>query len=298
MGDADLSYDFSHVPRFLEELRNGSDLVMGNRFRGGIARGAMPWKNRYIGNPILSGLGRLLFGSAIGDFHCGMRAFTRNAFEKMQLTTAGMEFASEMVIKATLLGMRVVEVPTTLSPDGRGRPPHLRPWRDGWRHLRFMLLYSPAWLFLYPGALLTLVGGAFMLWLLPGPRTLAGITLDVHTLVFSGAAMIIGLQSIAFWALSKSFARRANLLPPNDRSGTLTERFPIELGITAGFLVALTGLALSLGAVVYWGEQSFGDLDPVVLLRWVVPGSTLLTIGLQLVLFSFFLGILRLDLKR
>lgn len=298
MGDADLSYDFSHLPRFVEELRAGNDLVMGNRFRGGIAPGAMPWKNRYVGNPVLSGIGRLLFGSAIGDFHCGLRAFTRDAFERMSLTTAGMEFASEMVIKATLLGMRVTEVPTTLSPDGRGRPPHLRPWRDGWRHLRFMLLYSPAWLFLYPGIVLTLTGAAMMAWLLPSPRTIGGVTLDVHTLVFSGAAMIIGLQSIAFWALSKTFARHARLLPPDDRSGSITERFPIELGLAAGALAAGAGLALSVGAVVYWGERSFGALDPVVTLRWVIPGSTLLAIGLQLVLFSFFLGILRLDLKR
>lgn len=298
MGDADLSYDFSHVPRFLEELRRGNDLVMGNRFQGGIATGAMPWKNRYVGNPLLSGIGRMLFGSKVGDFHCGLRAFTREAFETMSLTTAGMEFASEMVIKATLHGMRIAEVPTTLRPDGRGRPPHLRPWRDGWRHLRFMLLYSPAWLFLYPGVVLTMAGAVVMAWLLPGPRTVAGVTLDVHTLVFSGAAMIIGLQAIAFWTLAKSFARHARLLPPDDPSGSLTERFPIEAGITAGLLAALLGLALSIGAVVYWGGQSFGALDPVVTLRCVIPGATLLAIGLQLVLFSFFLGIVRLDLRR
>ncbi|MFA6957571.1 MAG: glycosyltransferase family 2 protein [Thermoanaerobaculia bacterium] len=298
MGDADLSYDFSHAPRFIEQLRRGNDLVMGNRFTGGVARGAMPWKNRYIGNPILSGIGRILFGSEIGDFHCGLRAFSREAFERMNLTTAGMEFASEMVIKATLLHMRIAEVATTLSPDGRGRPPHLRPWRDGWRHLRFMLLYSPNWLFLYPGMLLTLAGAAMMLWLLPGPRTLIGFGLDVHTLVFSGAAMIIGIQAIAFWALSKTFAQRANLLPPGDTSGQLPGHIPFEAGATAGLLIAFVGLALSIGAVVYWGERSFGEMNPVVLLRWVIPGATLLAIGLQLVLFSFFLGILRLDLKR
>ncbi|MGK2859746.1 MAG: glycosyltransferase family 2 protein [Thermoanaerobaculia bacterium] len=297
MGDADASYDFGHVPRFIEKLAEGFDLIVGNRFAGGVARGAMPWKNRYIGNPVLSALGRLLFKSPVSDFHCGLRGFRRDAFEVMDLRTGGMEFASEMIVKATLLGMRVAEVPTTLAPDGRNRAPHLRPWRDGWRHLRFMLLYSPDWLFLYPGISAILAGALVMALLIPGPLSVGQVTFDVHTLVFASAAMLIGFQSISFWALSSTFAERHALRPNSSRGMTLVDRMSVDAGIALGGTVLLAGLTASVLAVVYWGRRGFGGLDPVIVLRWVIPGATSMAIGIQLMLLSFFLGILRLDVR-
>ena len=194
MADADDSYDFSALMPFIEKLRAGCDFVIGNRFKGGIAPGAMPPLHRYLGNPVLSGLGRLFFLCPAGDLHCGLRGFSRDAFERMKLQTTGMEFASEMVVKATLLGLRIAEVPTTLSPDGRSRPPHLRSWRDGWRHLRFMLLFSPRWLFLYPGLLLMLAGLGVGGWLLPEERQLGETTLDVHTLAYAALSVLLGFQ--------------------------------------------------------------------------------------------------------
>ena len=214
MGDADDSYDFSHVPRFLEKLRAGYDLVMGNRFLGGIQPGAMPALHRYLGNPVLSGIGRLFFHSPCGDFHCGLRGFSKEAIERLDLRTTGMEFASEMVVKATLHGLRIGEVPTTLSPDGRSRPPHLRSWRDGWRHLRFLLLYSPRWLFFYPGLThCCSTGLTIILWLLPGPRRVGPVVLDVHTMLGGAALVLIGFQSVAFAVLAKVFAVNSGLMP-------------------------------------------------------------------------------------
>src|ERR1700751_904503 len=198
MGDPDGSYDFTHIPRFLTELRKGAELVMGNRFRGGIQPGAMPALHQHLGNPVLSGLGRLFFHSPFGDFHCGLRAFSKAAYDRLRLQTTGMEFASEMVVKATLMKLAMVEVPTTLSPDGRSRPPHLRTWRDGWRHLRFLLLYSPRWLFLYPGLLLMLAGTLVGGWLLIGPRVVGHVTFDVHTLLYASLAVVVGFQAVVF----------------------------------------------------------------------------------------------------
>ena len=219
MGDADNSYDFSDLDAFVEKLREGCELVMGNRFKGGIASGAMPALHRYLGNPVLTGVGKLFFHSPVGDFHCGLRGFSRQAVQDLGLNATGMEFASEMVVKATLQCLRIAEVPTTLSPDGRSRPPHLRSWRDGWRHLRFLLLFSPRWLFLYPGAVLMALGLASMLWLLPGPQRLGALTLDVHTLVYSAAAIICGFQAIAFSLFTKIYAIDAKLLPADLSSG-------------------------------------------------------------------------------
>jgi glycosyltransferase involved in cell wall biosynthesis len=297
MGDADQSYDFSHLPRFMERLREGADLVMGNRFRGGISAGAMPWKNRFIGNPILSFLGRLLFRVPVGDFHCGLRAFSREAYRRMDLRTTGMEFASEMVIKAALQGMRIDEVPTVLRPDGRGRPPHLRPWRDGWRHLRFMLLFSPRWLFLYPGLALFLTGFLTMGLLLPGPRHLGRIELDVHTLLFASIGVLVGFQSVIFAVLSKSFAVRAGLQPREERFQKLMEIVSMEAGLIAGALLGITGICLSVGAVWLWKEQGFGALQPTQTLRWVIPGGLCLSLGCELILASFFLGVIQLDTR-
>ena len=212
MGDADDSYDFTAILPFVEKLRAGYDLVMGNRFTGEIRPGAMPFLHRYLGNPILSGIGRLFFSSGVGDFHCGLRGFRKDAVIKMDLRTTGMEFASELVVKATLHNLKMTEVPITLSPDGRSRPPHLRSWSDGWRHLRFLLMYSPRWLFFIPGLFLVLLGAATGAWLLPGPRTIGMVTFDVHTLLYSGTAILIGFQSIIF-AL---FAREEFLQSPKN----------------------------------------------------------------------------------
>ncbi len=206
MGDADDSYDFTDLTPFLEMLRAGYELVMGNRFLGGIKPGAMPFLHRYLGNPVLSGIGRLFFHIPVGDFHCGLRGFTKAAYERMDLHSTGMEFASEMVLKASLLELRITEVPTILSPDGRSRPPDLRTWRDGWRHLRFMLLYSPRWLFLYPGFILIALGFLGMLWLWPGPRQVYGVSFDIHTFLYAAMAVLIGFQAVSFAMFSKIFA--------------------------------------------------------------------------------------------
>src|SRR5271157_2993377 len=221
MGDSDDSYDFSDLLPFLEKLRAGHDLVMGNRLSGSIKPGAMPWMNRWIGTPVLSALGRLFFHCQVGDFNCGLRGYSAEAFRKMDLRTTGMEFASEMIVKATLLKLRIAEIPITLSPDGRTRRPHLRPWRDGWRHLRFMLLYSPRWLFLYPGCLLMAMSLVTALWLLPGPRTLGSVTFDIHTLFFAAMSLLVGFQAILFAVFSKTVAITQHLLPPDPKMDKL-----------------------------------------------------------------------------
>jgi glycosyltransferase involved in cell wall biosynthesis len=298
MGDADDSYDFSDLMPFVEKLRAGYDLVMGNRFRGGIRAGAMPALHRYLGNPVLTGIGRLFFGSPSADFHCGLRGFRRSAVLGLALQTTGMEFASEMVVKATLTGQRIAEVPTTLSPDGRSRPPHLRSWRDGWRHLRFLLLYSPRWLFLYPGALLMLTGTLVGLWLLPGRRALGGVNIDVHTLVYAAAAIVIGFQCVLFGVFTKSFAITEGLLPEDPRLTKVFQYVTLEVGILAGGALVLAGLAISAYAVGDWGARSFGDIDPGHTLRLVIPGATALMLGFQTVFSSFFLSVLGLARRR
>lgn len=297
MGDADSSYEFGHLPRFLERLRAGDDLVMGNRFKGGIQPGAMPWKNRYIGNPVLSFIGRLFFSTAINDFHCGLRGFSADAYKRMNLQTTGMEYASEMVIKSVTLGLRVSEVATVLRPDGRDRAPHLRPWRDGWRHLRFMLLFSPRWLFLYPGLVL-MIGGLILGGLiLPGPLMIGRVYLDVHTLLFACVAILLGFQAVSFAALSKFFAIRAGLRMTEARFQGWLSRITLESGLLSGAFLILIGIALWVGALWMWRHQGYGPLQPAQTLRWVIPGALSLALGGQLVLTSFFLGILRLDTR-
>ncbi len=295
MGDADNSYDFSALDPFVEELRNGYDLVMGNRFKGGIRPDAMPLVHRYLGNPILTGIGRLFFGSSARDFHCGLRGFNRAAIQRLGLTTTGMEFASEMVVKATLQNLKVTEVPTVLSPDGRTRSPHLRRWRDGWRHLRFLLLFSPRWLFLYPAAVLMLLGLGSMLWLLPGPRSVGGVALDVNTLAFSGAAIVCGFQAVAFWVLAKVFAINARLLPGDRLIARLTDVLSLEVGITVGIAVLVGGFVAAVYAVGFWGRAAFGPIDPTISLRIVIPSATAMVLGLQVVFSSFFLTVLGLN---
>ncbi|HVP08644.1 MAG TPA: glycosyltransferase family 2 protein [Burkholderiales bacterium] len=292
MGDADDSYDFGALDPFLEALRGGADLVMGNRFRGGIAPKAMPPLHRYLGNPVLTGIGRLFFRSPVGDFHCGLRGFRAEAIRGLGLATDGMEFASEMVVRATVDGLKIAEVPATLSPDGRSRPPHLRSFRDGWRHLRFLLMLSPRWLFLYPGAALMLAGLASMLWLLPGPRVLFGLGLDVNTLIFSAAAIVCGFQAVTFAILAKVFAINARLLPPDTRVQRLTSLFSVEFSTVAGLLLFLAGFAGGAYALGLWRLAGFGALDPYATLRIVAPSATAMIVGLQLVFSSFFLGVL------
>ena len=290
MGDADDSYDFNDIGQFVDKLREGYDLVMGNRFRGGIKPGAMPFLHRYLGNPVLTGIGRLFFHSPCGDFHCGLRGFRKEAIMTMDLRSAGMEFASEMVVKATLHRLRIVEVATTLSPDGRSRPPHLRTWRDGWRHFRFLLLYSPRWLFLYPGALLMLLGLAMGLWLLPAPRSIGGVTLDVHTLLYSAAAIFIGFQSILFAVFAKVFAVTEGLVPADPQLDKLFRTFNLEKGLFVGGVLTVAGLVGSIYALSDWGARSFGPMDPSQTLRLVIPAILLLILGCQTILSSFLLS--------
>jgi glycosyltransferase involved in cell wall biosynthesis len=295
MGDSDDSYDFEHLDGFLEKLRQGCDLVMGNRFQGEIRPGAMPWKNRYVGNPILSGIGRLFFRSPVGDFHCGIRGFSKSAFEALDLRTTGMEFASEMVIKAQLKGLRIAEVPTVLSPDGRSRPPHLRPYRDGWRHLRFMLLHSPRWLFLYPGFLLILLGLAGCAWLLPGPRAIGSVIFDVHTLLYAFVSVLLGFQFLAFAVFTKIFAISIGLLPEDPRLNRVFRFIQMEIGLAIGAALIVIGIIGSVLAVTGWSRQHFGALDVSHTLRIIMPSVFSLTLGVQVVCSSFFLSILGLQ---
>jgi glycosyltransferase involved in cell wall biosynthesis len=295
MGDADDSYDFLELMPFVEQLRTGNHLVMGNRFKGGIRKNAMKALHKYLGNPVLTGIGRLLFKSPMGDFHCGLRGFTRAAALEMDLRTTGMEFASEMVVKATLRGMRMCEVPTTLSPDGRSRPPHLRSWRDGWRHLRFLLLYSPRWLFFYPGVALITIGMVFGLYLLPGPQVIEGVTLDIHTLLYASLAVTLGYQSVIFSALTKMFAISEGLLPP-DRKMEQLAGLSLERGLIAGGTLVLVGIVGSILSVTWWSLKSFGALDPAETLRVIIPSVTSIALGCQTLFGALFLSIL--DLKR
>lgn len=296
MGDADDSYDFSNLAPLIEKLREGFDLVMGNRFKGGIQPGAMPPLHRYLGNPVLTGIGRLFFHSPAGDFHCGLRGFSKAAFDAMDLQTTGMEFASEMVVTSTLLKLKIAEVPTTLSPDGRSRPPHLRSWRDGWRHLRFMLMYSPRWLFLYPGLFMILTGFAVGLWLLPGPQTLNGVTFDVHTMLYASGLVFIGFQAVQFAMFTKVFAVTEGLLPEDPRLSRAFKYITLEVGLIVGALIFLAGVVGTGVAIADWRGANFGDLKPTHELRIIIPSTLALALGSQTMLASFFFSVL--GLKR
>ncbi len=291
MGDADDSYDFTQLDGFVARLREGDALVMGNRFTGGIRPGAMPTLNRYLGNPVLSFIGRWLFAAPVGDFHCGIRGFDRRAILALDLRAAGMEFASEMVVKATLAGLRISEVPTTLSPDGRGRPPHLRPWRDGWRHLRFMLLRSPRWLFLYPGLALTLVGLVLASVLTFRSIPIPGVfTLDINGLLYFAIAAVVGVQVSFFGLFAEALARKLNLRVDHGLPETLLRLASLEGSIALGAALVLAGLAGAAYAVVRWGEQSFGPLIPSQMMRITIPSVTTLAIGTQILFGGFLLG--------
>jgi glycosyltransferase involved in cell wall biosynthesis len=295
MGDADDSYDFTQLGDFIGKLREGFDLVMGNRFQGGIRPGAMPFLHRWVGNPFLSWLGRVFFGCPVGDFQCGLRGFRKEAIDELHLRTLGMEFSTEMVVKATLFRLRIIEIPTTLSPDGRDRPPHLRTWRDGWRYLRFLLLYSPRWLFLYPGMALFLLGGAIGGWLLPGPRTIGTVTFDYNTLLFAAMAILIGFQSVVFAVFTKTFAISEGLLPEDPRLTRLFRYITLEVGLIVGVLLMLGGVGIWFFGLSYWHRHDFGPLNPDVTMRIVIPGLVALTLGVQTILSSFFVSVLGLS---
>jgi hypothetical protein len=292
MGDSDDSYDFSALDPFVERLREGWDLVLGNRFRGGIRKGAMPALHRYFGNPLLTLIGRILFRSPSGDFYCGLRGFRRDAIRGLALSSPGMEFALEMIVKATIRKLKVTEVPTTLSPDGRGRPPHLRSWRDGWRSLRFFLLLSPTGMFLAPGAALFVVGALVSLLLLTGDKQIGGITFAEHTLVFSCSAITIGLQSMAFWLYAKQVAIDRGLLARDLRFTRICAGITFERGLVIGGVLVLLGLIGGLGALVYWSQLSFGFVGRGWLMRLVIASGTSLVVGFQVIYSSFFMTLL------
>jgi glycosyltransferase involved in cell wall biosynthesis len=294
MGDADDSYDFVNLMPFVEKLREGHDLVMGNRFRGGIKPNAMPPLHKYLGNPVLTFIGRLLFKSPSGDFHCGLRGFRKDAAMELDLRTTGMEFASEMVVKMTLNKKRIAEVPTTLAKDGRSRPPHLRSWHDGWRHLRFLLLYSPRWLFFYPGLAAITIGLTTQVYLLPSPQLINGIRLDVHTLLYGALLLMLGYQSVIFAVFTKVFAISEGLLPEDPRLEKHLSEVSLEKGLICGGLALLLGIAGSIFAVVNWEMKGFGLLNPSETLRVVIPSVTAIALGFQTMLSSLFLGVLRL----
>ncbi|HEX3890381.1 MAG TPA: glycosyltransferase family 2 protein [Verrucomicrobiae bacterium] len=295
MGDADDSYDFSEITGFVEQFQEGFDLIMGCRLPIGggiISPGAMPWKNRRIGNPILSFVGRVFFKCPAHDFHCGLRGFTKAAFWKMDLQTTGMEFASEMVIKSTFKKLKIAEVPITLHKDGRSRPPHLKPWRDGWRHLRFMLLFSPRWLFLAPGIFLSGAGILFAAALSLENIKIGGVAFDVGTLVVACMTVIIGFQLVAFAFFTKVFAIAEGLLPDDAKFSRAFKFFNLEKGILLGLAVLLTGMILSARALWIWKQAGFGELSPEENLRRLIPAATLIVLGIQSVFSSFFMSAL------
>lgn len=292
MADADDSYDFESLQPFLSALRSGSDFVIGNRFKGGIDKNAMPFLHKYLGNPVLSFLGRLFFKIKIGDFHCGLRGFSKEAYLKMNLKTTGMEFASEMIVKAKLNNLSIIEVPTKLHKDGRSRPPHLNTWRDGWRHLRFLLLYSPTWLFLIPGIILMVIGFSVSTLLIIEPLTIEYIMLDIHTLLYTSSMILIGFQFIVFYALTKIYAVENGLLPKSSRYHKLFKYINLELGLLVGGLLLIFGLLLSFYGFSIWKDSHFGNLNPSHTFRIIIPAVFTILFGMQIIFFSLFFSIL------
>ena len=289
MGDADDSYDFCEVPSFVAKWREGYELVMGNRFRGEIKKGAMPWHHKYFGTPVLSAILNIFFHAGIGDVNCGMRGFTKDLYYRIDLRTTGMEFASEFIIKAAKLGARMTEIPITLWPDKRGRPPHLRSFRDGWRHLRFMLLYAPNWLFLLPGSVLSGVGFMLVLFLLPGPQVFLGYSLDIHTLVFGVMFTLLGVQVILIGLFAKIYSYTEQFDRSNIGLSRWLKKVPLEVGLAAGLMLAVVGFIGDASIFWQWKQSRFGPLSEI---RWVLFWSMLFFIGVQIIFSSFFLSML------
>ncbi|KQP69683.1 dolichol-P-glucose synthetase [Microbacterium sp. Leaf288] len=292
MGDADDSYDFVNLEAFVERLRGGADLVMGNRFKGGIAPGAMPPLHKYLGNPVLSGIGQLFFRPNIGDFHCGLRGFNRDRIRALDLQTTGMEFASEMVVKSSLARYRIEEVPTTLKKDGRSRPPHLRSWHDGWRHLRFLLLFAPRWLFVYPGLVAFFLGALAVAVLAFGSVEVAGVGFDVTTMVYASALCVIGYQSLLFFWLTKLYATQEGFLPASPRYRAIVAKWSAERGLLIGLSLFLFGVVIGIVQVVRWGSLDFGEQDAAAVVRIAIPSALGIMLGFQTVMMSFFSGVL------
>lgn len=290
MGDSDDSYDFSNLMPFVNKLRDGHDLVLGNRFRGGIEKGAMPFLHRYLGNPVLSRIGKVFFGSPCGDFHCGLRGFSKSSIEQLNLVTLGMEFASEMIVKATLNNLKITEVPTTLSPDGRSRPPHLRTWRDGWRHLKFLLLYCPRWLFLYPGLLLTLWGTVFYVLIMMGPLRVGKINFDIHTMIYAASAIVVGYQTMVYAIFAEATGIQRGILPRKKSIEKILALLTVESSALVGGILILVGLALGLASIYAWQKLGFGSLEKASQLRCVITSCLALTLGTQTVFSGFFVN--------
>jgi hypothetical protein len=294
MGDADDSYDFSDLQPFIAQLRQGHDLVMGNRFRGGIQPGAMPWSHRYIGNPILTGTLNLFFHSPIGDAHCGLRGFRKDAYERLGLQTPGMEFASEMVVKACLNRQKITEVPITLHPDGRDRPPHLRSFHDGWRHLRFLLLLCPLWLYLIPSFCLMGIGSLLMIWLTPGPRPVGRVVFDVHTMLLGCLFLLLGYQTLWLWAYARKYGWSNGILPESPIMDRIWTHFNLERCLCAGAALLLMGVGLNAWLVYHWCGEHLGPLDVQTTLRFALWGFTAMVLGVQTIYGSFFYSMLSL----
>lgn len=292
MADADNSYDFSNLDALLESLRSGDQLVVGHRFRGGIQPGAMPLLHRYLGNPVLSFLGRLFFSAKIGDFHCGLRGVERRAAINLGLRSAGMEFASEMIVRATLAGLSIGEVPTTLAPAGRSRAPHLRSWRDGWRHLRLLLLLTPRWLMLYPGLSLLLGGTAIEASILYGPVVIGGVGFSIHTMLYAAGAAILGLQLLLFAILARGIGVVQGVLPMSAKLKRFYAGLTLERGVVLGSLLCLLGLMLAIMSVHKWAAIHMGALDPTKMMRLAIPSVTMMIAGGEITFASFLLGML------
>jgi len=292
IADADASYDFGQLPRFLARLNEGYDLVMGNRFKGEIKPGAMPPLHKYLGNPALSFIGRLFFNIPVGDFHCGIRAIRRDAILALDLRSTGMEYASEMVVRSSLAGLRITEISTTLSPDRRTRAPHLRTWRDGWRHLRFLLLYSPRWLFLFPGIFTFFAGLILSLWLIGGPRTVGRWTFDVDTLTYALGLVLIGAHISVFAVSAKVFASQEGFLPPDPKFERIFQYVDLEKGLLLGVALLLLGAGIFAYALYIWHAAGFGNLSPQRMLRLTLPSATCFMLGVEAIFGSFFLSLL------
>jgi glycosyltransferase involved in cell wall biosynthesis len=298
MGDCDDSYDFSNLDLFVRDLRSGAELVVGNRFKGRLIKGAMPFLHRYLGNPVLSFLGRVFFRTPINDFHCGLRGINKEAILSLSLQTTGMEFASEMIVKASLFKLRISEVPVTLFPDGRSRPPHLRTWRDGWRHLRFLLMYSPTWLFMVPGLFFIIAGFALMLLTIAKPfELMKGVFIDTNTLVYSSVFIILGYSAVSLSLFTRTFATEEGFLPKTKNDKKFEGIFSLEFGLIAGLIMLMIGLFISGYMIYLWKNSGFGRLDFAKTLRLVVPASTFILMGIQTIFSSFFISILKIKTK-
>lgn len=299
MGDADDSYDFSNLDAFVTRLRAGADIVMGNRFQGGIEPGAMPFLHKYLGNPVLSFLGRLFFRIKVGDFHCGLRGFNTEAVRRLRLETSGMEFASEMVVRASLAGLTIAEVPTTLKKDGRSRPPHLKTWRDGWRHLRFLLVYSPRFLFFYPGLALIALGLIGMVALFPGPVHVGShLKLDIHTYLVAAMTLLVGVQALSFSVVARRYGALLGFLPASDNLERVLHAFSLERVLRAALVLALVGLGFTIWAFASWAGTGFGDLQYGRVMRVLILGLTGLASAIQLAFTAFLASVVEMPLKR